>query len=113
MNDQEINRAIAEHLGWRCQSHVPEQNKAGEIMCWIPPGNHEWHPVLIPNYCRDLNAMHKAVQILNEVELFRYADEVCDLAYDGHHDTDIQKLLKLSAKELAWCYVRAIGKWSE
>jgi hypothetical protein len=51
------------------------------------------------------------VASLTELEMSRYADEVCDLAYDGHHDADIQMILKMKARPLAECYVRAIGKW--
>ena len=100
MNDEEINRAIAEHIGARFFTE-----DGGGFWVVVINGT-QFSP-----FTEDLNAMHEAVQRLNEVELFRYADEVCDLAYDGHHDTDIQKLLNLSAKELAGRYVRAIGKW--
>ena len=111
MTPDEINRAIAEKVGWRYgpidigdgldvekQSHAWWRN--GKAALEYPP-----------NYSGDLNALHEALQSLTEVELSRYADEVCDLAYDGHHDTIIQTMLVLSAKELAECYVRAIGKW--
>jgi hypothetical protein len=109
MNDESINRAIAEHLGWKfIPCHDDGFGKATGERWLDPDGDIGMTP---PDYCGDLNAMHEAVQSLNEVELFRYADEVCDLAYDGHHDTDIQKMLKLSAEELAECFVRAIGKW--
>lgn len=95
MTPDEINGVIAEHVGWKPVKYagIPFVNE-------IPP-----------NYSGDLNALHEALQSLTEVELFRYADEVCDLAYDGHHDADIQMILKMEAKELAECYVRAIGKW--
>ncbi len=135
MTNQEINWAIAEHLGWK----VYQVDFA--FRSWInfyPPGSKEanlnteahqelsWEefrllqgrrdmalPIQLTclSYTDDLNAMHEAVASLNELELSRYADEVCDLAYNGHHDADIQKILKMGAKELAECYVIAIGKW--
>jgi hypothetical protein len=121
MNDEKINRAIAEHLGavWIYEDSSfaswPKQLQPMLARFNDYAGDCEVHKGMvfsrIPNFCGDLNAMHEAVQSLNEVELFRYADEVCDLAYDGHHDTDIQKMLKLPAEELAECFVRAIGKW--
>ena len=116
MNDEEINRAIAEHLGWKWFDHPDTRERTKTFTLsdkWVlNPAGKLVFPHSVPNYSCDLNAMHEAVQRLNEVELFRFADEVCDLVYDGHHDTDIPKLLNLSAKELAGCYVRAIGKWS-
>lgn len=135
MTNQEINWAIAKHLGWK----VYQIDFA--FRSWInlyPPGSPEsnlnteahrelsWEEFRLlqeqgdmalpihetcPSYSTDLNAMHEAVAHLNELELSRYADEVCDLAYNGHHDADIQKILKMEARELAECYVIAIGKW--
>ena len=116
MNDEEINRAIAEHLGWRCQSHVPEQNKAGATMCWIPPGNHEWHPVQIPNYCCDLNAMHEAEKVLlaDADTGYQYDMElngVCECWEDGV--MNYMKLWHATARQRAEAFLRTAGKWSE
>lgn len=104
MTNEELDRAIAEHLGWQ---RYGDEADGGE--CWYKP--HEGYRKTLPRYSTDLNAMHEAVASLTELELSRYADEVCDLAYNGHHDADIQKILKMGAKELAECYVMAIGKW--
>lgn len=120
MTPDEINRAIAERLG--IHAVCDKNSNLWSLMdgrFWVY-GTHNggldeehcWR-VNCPDYSGDLNAIHEALKSLTEVELFRYADEVCDLAYDGHHDTDIQTMLMLSAKELAECYVRAIGKWRD
>lgn len=119
MTPDEINRAIAEHCGWMahptCKSvwRTPEQARRNIDLIGTASG--PWSTELSgpPNYYGDLNALHEALQSLTEIELFRYADEVCELAYDGHHDADIQMILKMEAKELAECYVRAIGKWRD
>lgn len=103
MTNEKINRVIAEHCGWQRYADAAD---GGE--CWYKP--HEGYRKNPPSYSTDLNALHDALQNLTEVELFRYADEVCDLTRDSNHDTDIQTMLMLSAKELAECYVRAIGK---
>jgi hypothetical protein len=105
MSDEEINRAIAEHLGWRCQSHVPEQNKAGATMCWIPPGNHEWHPVQIPNYCGDLNAMHEAEKALTKKDLWEMTMQLCNIVYG-----DVP-LAHATAPQRAEAFLRTVGKW--
>lgn len=114
MTNDELDKAIAEHLGWR----LMKVSVSGlDDACWLPPGALQDASVfehcekMPPRYSADLNAMHEAVASLTELELSRYADEVCDLAYNGHHDADIQKILKMGAKELAECYVMAIGKW--
>ncbi len=106
MTPGEINRAIAEHVGWT------EGFVDGSTPCWFSPDPCHIHRDP-PPYSSSLDALHEALQSLSEVELFRYADEVCDLTCDSNHDTDIQTMLMLSAKELAECYVRAIGKWRD
>ena len=117
MTPDEINRAIAEHLGWMAHPtyksvwRTPEQARRNKSLIGTVNGPWSTASLRPPNYAEDLNAIHKALQSLTEVELFRYADEVCDLTCDSNHDTDIQTMLMLSAKELAECYVRAIGKW--
>lgn len=116
MTLDEINRAIAEKVGWRFVKVSADGLDDG---CWLPPG--ALHDAAVfehcekspPRYSSSLDALHEALQSLTEIELFRYADEVCDLTCDSNHDTDIQTMLMLSAKELAECYVRAIGKWRD
>ena len=108
MNDEEINRAIAEHLGWRCQSHVPEQNKAGAIMCWIPPGKHEWHPVQIPNYCGDLNAMHEAEKAFTSVQCSFYTYSMREVI--TKHDAS-RRTWHATACQRAEAFLRTVGKW--
>ena len=116
MTPDEINRAIAEHLGWMAHPtckrvwRTPEQARRNKSLIGTVNGPWSTESSGPPTYAEDLNAMHKALQSLTEVELFRYADEVCDRTRDSNHDTDIQTMLMLSAKELAECYVRAIGK---
>lgn len=118
MTPDEINRVIAEHVGWMAHPtckrvwRTPEQARRNKSLIGTVNGPWSTESSGPPNYAGDLNALHEALQSLTEVELFRYADEVCDLAYDGGHDADIQMILKMGAKELAECYVRAIGKWS-
>ena len=106
MTEQEINEAIAERCGWQRYLDV---NKNQD--CWYK--THEGYRSNTRNYSGSYDALHEALESLNDRELRRYTDEVCELAYDGSHDTDIQQLLTMDAKDLAACYVRAIGKWKE
>ena len=115
MTNEEMDRAIAEHLGWtgiRMSNvwEITDPPEDGSVLCGQRP---DGRLRAVPSYSTDLNAMHEAVASLTELELSRYADEVCDLAYDGHHDSDIQMILKMEARPLAECYVRAIGKWED
>jgi hypothetical protein len=114
MTNEELDRAIAEHLGWSNLRVIePHQRFKSQpvAIAGTPPPESLDRSVIVPRYSTDLNALREAVASLTELEMFRYADEVCDLAYDGHHDADIQMILKMEARPLAECYVRAIGKW--
>lgn len=120
MTPDEINRAIAERLG--IHAVCDKNSNLWSLMdgrFWVY-GTHNggldeehcWR-VNCPDYCNDHNAIHRALKDLSDRELGLYTDEVCELAYDGSHDTNIQQLLTMEAKELAECYVRAIGKWRD
>ena len=131
MRPEELEMVIAEHVGWAWyavekagwyyrQGGCGYTNRIEEAGRYTREQAEKelvrGEPMQIvqiphPPYSRSLDALHEALQSLTELELFRYADEVCDLTCDSNHDTDIQTMLMLSAKELAECYVRAIGKW--
>jgi hypothetical protein len=116
MTEQEIDKTIAEHCGWSgIEDRLQNLMMAEGFSVFGHPakGTVIGKKEPVPHYSRDFNALHEALQSLTEVELFRYADEVCDLTCDCNHDTDIQTMLMLSAKELSECYVRAIKKWKE
>lgn len=57
MTNQEINQAIAEACGW---TRNPE---AHHTLRWIDPKGNDGRRV--PDYCRDLNAMHEAEKMLS------------------------------------------------
>ena len=76
MTDQEINRAVAESVGWKCQSHVREQDKASAVMCWIRPGNEDWQAEKIPDYCNSYDAIMPLVKALKKGRENRFADHL-------------------------------------
>lgn len=61
MTDQEINIKIAEACGWT-KCYILNEKGFG-----LRPGFvHEENSELVPNYCNDLNAMHKAENALTK-----------------------------------------------
>ena len=71
MTNQKINKAIAEHLGWKeLDFHLDGKRILGDR-----PSFHNGKIVsytvdqYVPNYCRDLNAMHEAENSLTTSQM--------------------------------------------
>lgn len=126
MSDQEINTAIAEACGWTNVAHntVFSERKIGRGVFGNSPFGGEYR--LIPNYCRDLNAMHEAENSLRGINSDLYANILCDLIKAGKIDTYTQKLgapqlswhgvfsvTNATARQRAEAFLRTIGKWKE
>ncbi len=105
MSDYEINITIAEACGFAND----------KMITWV-----------LPNYCRDLNAMHKAENSLRGINSDLYANILCDLIKAGKIDTFTQKLgapqlswhgvfsvANATARQRAEAFLRTIGKWKE
>lgn len=113
MTDQEINEAIALHLGWKRSEREVEHDFGYQwtekAVTWTSPdGRAQNNP---DRYCSDLNAVREAARALTQKQLRRYADEVCEIVCDVDFDADVGRLLLASPKELSIAMVRAIGKW--
>lgn len=106
MNDSEINVAIAELCGWkRCETGTD---------CWInKEGRHTSSGIEFPNYSQDLNAMHEAEKTLDQVEVEKYTDVLCDEVAGCDPDPNIRGLLFLNARQRAEAFLRVKGKWKE
>ena len=91
MTDDQINEAIAKHIGW--QSNAPD---------W------SWADVLPPRYCRDLNAMHEAEKVLFTTNNW----DAC--AYESALQKETTSWAWHStAKQRAEAFLKIIGKWKE
>ena len=117
MNDEEINRAIAEHLGWTGirMSALWEFTEPGEdhqVLCGLnPKGNTR----AVPNYCCDLYSMQAAEKAafggsnLWEKFQFKLLDAV---GASGMSSLDgITLLLQATARQRAEAFLRTVGKW--
>lgn len=93
MNDEEINIAIAEACGWKiCPFGEPLQPKT-------------WRSALdLPDYCRDLNAMHEAEKTLNGTAM---------RVYEALLNPDDGFAIHANARQRAEAFIRTIGKWKE
>jgi hypothetical protein len=100
MNEDEINRAIAEHLGWEdCLSGFGIETRykgtPSEVRVTVP----------YPRYCNDLNAMYEAENTLENHQLWMVATALAGIA---HVDAPITHS---TARQRAEAFLRVVGKW--
>lgn len=109
MKEEEINKRIAEACGWK-QS---ERN----IAHWHHVSEPYSHMLFrdLPNYCADLNAMHKAENVL--ILGFEDDPENSELWSDYQTNLIIACPPYLSyhatARQRAEAFLRTLGKWEE
>ncbi len=132
MIDQEINIAIAEACGIKCEqcggAGIRKKFGADEYAKiramhkeWIKrwpadepdlPCVHE----LIPSYTTDLNAMHDAENILDYTQKRMLAHQIRKMHNDGEYNINPNALFKLyhaTVRQRAEAFLRTIGKWRE
>lgn len=101
MTEEQINTAIALHLGWKSIVSYPDIGVMG-----IPPSGNSFDPVYIRTkmWTTDLNAMHEAEGTLDEEQWMEYIDWMPQKWEAAVHAT---------ARQRAEAFLRAIGKWEE
>lgn len=93
MTDQEINKAIAEAVGWK------PTFDAG--ICWNNEGNAIVSP---PNYCNNLNEMHEVEKKLSINERRSYATRLNTLYGE-------QGQVFVTAKQKAVVFLETLNLW--
>jgi hypothetical protein len=115
MNDEEINRAIAEHLGavWIYEDSSfaswPKQLQPMLARFNDYAGDCEVNKGMvfsrIPDYCGDLNAMHEAEKTLENHQLWMVTTALAGIVLV---DTPIAHA---TARQRAEAFLRVVGKW--
>ena len=113
MTHWEMNKAIAEHLGWK-SVHVYEDDAGPPIHCGIPPGSSSSHSK-IPRYSEDLNAMHEAEKAAFKSSTL-WLEFACNIlsvleAADMSVTDGMTCVLQATAAQRAEAFLRTIGKW--
>jgi hypothetical protein len=105
MSDEQINIAIAEHCGW---TEIEQYTQAVDGWYGYEPENGTHSQV--PNYCKDLNAMHEAEKIiLNDLKTWRqYVDLI-----RVQSAKSVNPIFHLTARQRAEAFLKTIGKWEE
>jgi hypothetical protein len=96
MTNEQQRIAIAEACGIENTNHV----------CWR--GHLNGIEVRVPDYLNDLNAMHEAEKVLNQMQARTHADHLAESAQDGTWASC--HIWHQSAAQRAEAFLRAIGK---
>lgn len=129
MNADAQRIAIAEACGWKWK---PEENFGG--LCWHDPDGYfvsrPLFPKLrckrdcccaLPNYLRDLNAMHEAEKTLTPEQWPTYVHHLSDVAGFSYDDTMTKeeanhdwncRLVHATAAQRAEAFLRTLNRWN-
>jgi hypothetical protein len=111
MTNHKINVAIAETCGWT-EFHTEDFTEMG-VPCFVqmalpPRFIHIENSMPLPDYCKDLNAMHEAEMIFTpESKHWMYyalLDDMCGSSF---------KAIRATARQRAEAFLRTLGKWEE
>lgn len=108
MDKDEQQIAIAEVCGWR--NFLPY---GGKLHGYEPNGNGNLK--LVPDYTKDLNAMHEAEKILKtDTQQNRYYGEIADITWGceetGHRQVVFNQLVA-TASQRAEAFLRTMNLW--
>ena len=107
MTDQEINKAIAEAIGWKWV-HLQEQIGLRGVLRGYPPNvecvgvNQEY----VTDYCNDLNAMHEAEKVLKGGMRSNYDAELTLICL-----RDYNFIWESTASQRAEALLRTLNLW--
>lgn len=100
MTDKQINAAIAEACGW---TNIRVCSCSEDVLHGKSPSGNYGH---IPDYCADLNDMHKAEETLSENDRHMTGFLLA-------HYTELGTFWRATARQRAEAFLRTLGKWEE
>ena len=116
MTNEEMDRAIAEHLGWvahpTCKKvwRTPEQAKTNMELIGTVNGPWSTESSGPPKYSTDLNAMHEAEETLTGEQYLNYTLLLMD---DYQTIGCVSRHSSATAEDRAINFLRTIGKYSD
>ena len=110
MTDQEQNIAVAKACGWKKVYQGPEPDDR-----WITPDGLRYATTsAIPDYGTDLNAMHEAEKVLDEMNGGIGSPDCLRYAYSRELYKIVaadEQPMRATAVKRREAFLRAIGKW--
>lgn len=99
MTNEQMNIAIAEHLGWTACDQLDEN-----LVYGIPSGERNYKALL--DYCNNLNTMHEVEKMFDgdafNTEYYRTLIQVCISPMDAVFST---------ARQRAEAFLKVMNKW--
>jgi hypothetical protein len=110
MTDEQINKAIALHLGWK---GVVSDQILGVM--GVRPSKDEFDLGYIhtANWTEDLNAMHEAEAMLTKEQVREYQNYMYDMACEIKNTCGRWMPYSATAAYRAEAFLRTLGKWEE
>ena len=114
MTDEEINREVAESVGWT-GVHMCEYDAGPSIQCGYPPNFA--YAAMVPDYCNSYDAIMPLVKGLDGTLKMRFIHvlgldvlKICPLAGDVWmaHEYDCHQMLTATPRQLCEAYL-AVG----
>ena len=97
-----INQIIAKHCGWKFIVYD---------IGWYKAGDFEFK-AKIPDYCNDLNAIHKAEKTLKDpIQQSYYVYYLGDFNSFEKGEYPTFRFVNSTAKQRAVAFLKTIGKW--
>jgi hypothetical protein len=106
MTNEEINIAIAEACGWQFVTYK-------ETFAKPPNGGPCQYKEGIPNYCKDLNAMHEAEKTLILTKRGEYLWHLALICCNCEEGSRTFETTTATAKQRAEAFLKTLGKWEE
>jgi hypothetical protein len=85
VTDQEINRAVAESLGWT-DVHMYEDDAGPPIHCGYAPNS--TYASLVPDYCNSYDAIMPLVKALKKGREQRFVEKLTHMVYPDEGNKD-------------------------
>jgi len=106
MTDEEINKAIALHLGWKGVVSDPITGVMG-----LPPAKNEVDHVCLRTamWTKDLNAMHEAEKVILPKLGQVYANKLAFITLADYSDDP--DFFCATARQRAEAFLKTLGKW--
>jgi hypothetical protein len=115
MSDEQIDCAIAKHMGWKQLRKI--QQIVSTHHGWTGIYKNTAHYEFIPEYCQDLNAIHEAEKTLSkrrgEYHTKGWGAYTMFLADINDTFTTETRLIHSTARQRAEAFLKTIGKWEQ
>jgi hypothetical protein len=114
--------AIAEYCGYKNIKHIDAPDCLMADGVWADNPKHPPHVIpriKVPDYIKDLNAMHKAENVLTipqQLAYFQNLSQILETNPDGTHKFGVcmyWETTHANASQRAETFLRTIGKWEE